>query len=135
VQERAQEVVVVIGDGPELILKRGGTLGLDLIDNDKMRAFCGPENVERLKAQIAAIARFIHLPGGHHEEFYEAVGNNHSEFGQCVRAWQDSGKKEVPSGFDFPTVLDGLRGMEFLSACKVNRDGTAKFTPVAMTTA
>lgn len=131
-QERAQELNVVVGDGPELILKRGGDLGLDLLfGSARIRVFCGPENMTKLEAQVGAIARFIHLPGGHHEEFFEAVGNNHYEFGQCVCAWQKAGKNEVPTDFDFPTILDGLRGMEFLDTCKVNRDGREKFTPVS----
>ncbi len=129
-QEDPQHLTVVIGDGPEIVYTRGGAMGLELIDNPVMRAVCLHENVFALKQMIAEIGRFVHLPGGHGEDFFEAVGNNHEEFGRCVMSWLEGGKKTVPEGFDYPTVLDGLRGMQFLAACKENRDGDKKFTAV-----
>jgi len=134
-QEDPQHLTVVIGDGPEIVYTRGGEIGLDLIDNEKMRKACGEDwPIDRLKLLIEEAGRFIHLPGGHGEDFFEAVGNNHEEFGRCVQAWKDSGKKTVATDgqFDYPTIEDGLRGMQFLAACKANRDGTEKFTPVNM---
>lgn len=130
-QEQPQEVRVIFGDGPEITYVRGAPLGIEtLLDNDKMREQCGGENVDRLKEEVAAIGRFIHLPSGHGEDFFEAVGNNHDEFGGCVRAWREVGKVDVPTGHDYASVLDGLRGMEFLAACKANLSGNEKFTTV-----
>jgi predicted dehydrogenase len=129
-QEDPQHLTVAFADGPDIVYTRGGGLGLDLINNNAMQAFCGAEKVADLIRWLEACKRFLHLPGGHGEDFYEAVGNNHSEFGHCVAAWQAGGRQAVPEGYDFPTVLDGLRGMQFLAACKANRDGDKKFTAV-----
>jgi predicted dehydrogenase len=131
-QEQPQILRVVVGDGPEIVYTRGASMGLDLLDNDKMRAACGAKNVDRLKEMLTPLGRFVHLPSGHGEDFFEALGNNHAEFGACVDAWRQNGKTAIPAGFDYPTVLDGLRGMAFLAACKANRDGKAKFTQVQL---
>jgi len=132
VQEESEKLVIVVGNGPDIVIKRNGDPGVSLLDNDKMRELCGSNNVDQLKVEIADIERFLHLPSGHGEDFFVTVGNNHEEFGNCVAEWRDSGKNHLPDGHDYPTVLDGLRGMQFLDACKRNMDGSDKFTTVSL---
>ncbi len=53
------------------------------------------------------------LPGGHPEGYLEAFASIYRNFAHCVRAFQE-GKEPEPVYQDFPTVEDGVRGMNFI---------------------
>jgi predicted dehydrogenase len=129
-QEDPEQLTVAIGDGPEVTFVRGGAGVEHLVDNNRVRKFCGDSQVSELLLMEKDIAWASHLPGGHGEAFFEALGNHHDNFGRCVKAWQGGGRGTIPAGFDYPTVQDGLKGMQFLAACKNNLVGNEKFTAV-----
>jgi predicted dehydrogenase len=54
-------------------------------------------------------------PGGHPEGYLEAFANIYNNFSLTVRA-KMNGKKPKPEWLDFPTVEDGIRGMQFIDA-------------------
>lgn len=54
-------------------------------------------------------------PGGHPEGYLEAFANIYRNFSLTVRA-KMNGKKPKPEWLDFPTVDDGIRGMQFIDA-------------------
>lgn len=53
------------------------------------------------------------IPGGHPEGYLEAFANIYLNFAKCIQARID-GVSVDPVHEDFPTVEDGLRGMEFI---------------------
>jgi len=53
------------------------------------------------------------LPGGHPEGYLEAFASIYKNFAHCVRAHLD-GKEAEAVYQDFPTVADGVRGMNFI---------------------
>jgi len=53
------------------------------------------------------------IPGGHPEGYLEAFANIYLNFAKCIQARID-GVEVDPLHDDFPTVEDGLRGMEFI---------------------
>jgi predicted dehydrogenase len=55
------------------------------------------------------------IPAGHPEGYLEAFGNIYRNFAKCVQA-RLAGVKVDPIYEDFPTVEDGLRGMQFIEA-------------------
>jgi predicted dehydrogenase len=55
------------------------------------------------------------IPAGHPEGYLEAFGNIYRNFAFCLQA-RLAGKDPDPIYQDFPTVEDGLRGMEFIDA-------------------
>ncbi len=61
-----------------------------------------------------AAARATRLPFGHPEAFFEAFANVYCNFTDTIRARIDR-RKPDPLALDFPTVSDGLRGMQFIS--------------------
>lgn len=54
----------------------------------------------------------VRIPAGHPEGFLEAFANIYRNFAIALRARMEG--KEAPEGMDFPTVHDGVRGMQFL---------------------
>ena len=60
----------------------------------------------------AEAKKHVRIPAGHPEGFLEAFGNIYRNFALALRARIEG--KEAPEGFDFPTVHDGVRGMQFL---------------------
>ena len=54
-------------------------------------------------------------PSGHPEGYLEAFGNIYRNFAKVVQARID-GKEPEPEFLDFPTVHDGVRGMQFIDA-------------------
>lgn len=52
-------------------------------------------------------------PGGHPEGYLEAFANIYRNFSLTVRA-KMNGQKPKPEWLDFPTVEDGIRGMQFI---------------------
>ncbi|MCB0665424.1 MAG: Gfo/Idh/MocA family oxidoreductase [Saprospiraceae bacterium] len=54
------------------------------------------------------------LPSGHPEGYLEAFANIYRNFAKCVQARLD-GQEVDPVYQDFPTVSDGVRGMQFIN--------------------
>ncbi len=52
-------------------------------------------------------------PGGHPEGFVESFANIYRNFSKTVRA-QKEGREPEPNDLDFPTVHDGVRGLQFI---------------------
>jgi predicted dehydrogenase len=52
-------------------------------------------------------------PAGHPEGYLEAFANIYRNFSLTVRAGME-GRKPLPEWLDFPTVDDGIRGMQFI---------------------
>lgn len=52
-------------------------------------------------------------PGGHPEGFMESFANIYKNFAATLRAAKN-GEKPNPKALDFPTVYDGVRGMQFI---------------------
>ncbi len=57
----------------------------------------------------------IRTPPGHPEGFIEAFANIYRNFAACIQA-RLAGKEPHPIYTDFPTVADGVRGMQFIEA-------------------
>ncbi len=55
----------------------------------------------------------IRVPGGHPEGFIEAFANIYRNFAQTVKA-KARGEDPAAQNTDFPNVIDGLRGMQFI---------------------
>lgn len=63
--------------------------------------------------QSAAAAAHTRLPGGHPEGYLEAFANIYRNVAMCIRARIEN--TDIDSVYhDFPTVDDGVRGMEFI---------------------
>ncbi|MEM1073373.1 MAG: Gfo/Idh/MocA family oxidoreductase [Pseudomonadota bacterium] len=60
-------------------------------------------------------ARISRVPPGHPEGYLEGFANIYSEAADAIDARRDG--KATPSEVLFPTIDDGLRGMEFIDAC------------------
>ncbi|MEX0852087.1 MAG: gfo/Idh/MocA family oxidoreductase, partial [Bauldia sp.] len=59
-------------------------------------------------------ARLTRVPSGHPEGYLEGFANLYTEIGRAIRAARQG---NVPDpAVVFPTVEDGLRGMEFIAA-------------------
>jgi predicted dehydrogenase len=74
----------------------------------------------------AAAARATRLPAGHPEGFFEAFANIYLNAAETIRA-SIAGVKPDPLAHDFPTVDDGLRGMQFIEAVVKSAKGGAKW--------
>lgn len=66
--------------------------------------------VGELYPEAATHAR---IPAGHPEGYLEAFANIYRDFAYCVQA-RLQGKEPDPIYMDFPTVQDGVRGMQFI---------------------
>jgi len=62
-----------------------------------------------------AAGRATRLPSGHPEGFIEAFANIYVNVAETIRA-REARVKPDPLALDFPTVDDGLRGMQFIEA-------------------
>lgn len=60
-------------------------------------------------------AKYQRLPSGHTEGWFEAMGNLYSNFIECLIA-KENGSFE-PAMIEYPTVEDGVDGVEFVEAC------------------
>lgn len=67
------------------------------------------------------------LPAGHPEGYLEAFANIYRNFAMCVRA-HSSGKKPKKVYMDFPTVDDGVRGMQFIEKVVASSKSKSKWT-------
>ena len=88
-----------------------------------------PEQVwKRGNAYVAekspSAARCTRTPNGHPEGFLEAFANNYRNFCDTIRARQAK-RKPTALELDFPSVLDGVRGMRFIGAvCDSSEQGS-----------
>jgi predicted dehydrogenase len=80
----------------------------------------GPVEVWRrgndyIGARSPAAGRATRLPFGHPEAFLEAFANIYANAAEVIRARIER-RKPDPLALDFPTVDDGVRGMQFITA-------------------
>ena len=61
-----------------------------------------------------AAARVTRIPSGHPEGYLEAFATLYAEIARAIRAARD-GQPPEPD-VSFPTVMDGLAGVEFIDA-------------------
>jgi predicted dehydrogenase len=62
-----------------------------------------------------AAARVSRVPPGHPEGYLEGFANVYAEAAAAILAAREG--KPAPEGVVYPTVRDGLRGVQFVSAC------------------
>ena len=62
-----------------------------------------------------AAARMSRTPPGHPEGYLEGFANIYSEAAEAILAARDG--KSPPDSVVYPTVYDGLKGVEFVAAC------------------
>ncbi|WP_223422645.1 Gfo/Idh/MocA family protein [Tateyamaria pelophila] len=62
-----------------------------------------------------AATRMSRIPAGHPEGYFEAFANIYSEAAEAIIAHRNG--TAVDSAVLYPTVMDGLRGVEFVDAC------------------
>ncbi|WP_435138721.1 Gfo/Idh/MocA family protein [Pseudopelagicola sp. nBUS_19] len=62
-----------------------------------------------------AAARMSRLPPGHPEGYLEAFANIYGEAANAIEAHRE--RRGLDVSVQYPTVLDGLRGVEFIDAC------------------
>ncbi len=67
------------------------------------------------------------LPGGHPEGYLEAFANIYRNFAKCVQARLQN-KKPNKVYTDFPTVADGVRGMQFIEKVVASSKSKTKWT-------
>ncbi len=73
------------------------------------------------------------IPAGHPEAFLEAFANVYNEAGRAIRAKAAEPNAVAngnPATFDFPTVVDGARGVYFIEKTVESAHSQAKWTPV-----
>ena len=80
--------------------------------------------VGNLSAEAQAHTR---LPGGHPEGYLEAFANIYRNFAKCVQARLEN-KKPNKVYTDFPTVADGVRGMQFIQKVVATSKSKSKWT-------
>jgi predicted dehydrogenase len=96
--------------------EKGGLEWHQMYPNDlKIRWLDQPEQLLRtgvgdLDATALAATR---IPAGHPEGYLEAFANIYRNFAHCLRA-KLAGQEADPVYQDFPTVSDGVRGMQFI---------------------
>ncbi|GLR19763.1 Gfo/Idh/MocA family protein [Portibacter lacus] len=66
------------------------------------------------------------IPAGHPEGYLEAFGNIYRNFAKCVQA-RLAGTEVDPIYKDFPSVEDGLRGMQFIEAVVASSNSNEKW--------
>jgi len=80
--------------------------------------------VAELSPAAQAAAR---LPAGHPEGYLEAFANIYKNFAHCLRA-RLSGEEPEAVYQDFPTVQDGVRGMQFIERVVHSSSSNEKWT-------
>jgi hypothetical protein len=59
------------------------------------------------------VASYQRVPAGHHEDFFEALGNLHGTLERQIRR---SRGEDAPAPFPHPSVDEGVAGMRFVKA-------------------
>ncbi len=75
-----------------------------------------------------AAARISRIPPGHPEGYLEGFANIYSEAAAAIIAARTG--DPVPDGVIFPTVQDGLKGVQFVSACVKSSARNAAWVPL-----
>jgi len=78
-------------------------------------------------AKSPAAGKATRIPFGHPEAFLEAFANNYVNFAETIMA-KIEGKKVDPLSQDFPTVKDGVRGMQFIDTVVKSSKTKQKWT-------
>jgi predicted dehydrogenase len=77
----------------------------------------------------AAAARMTRVPPGHPEGYLEGFANLYTEAATAIRAMRAK-KGKIPKDVLFPTVQDGLTGMQFIDACLRSSKKNGSWTPL-----
>jgi predicted dehydrogenase len=75
------------------------------------------------------VAAHMRIPAGHPEGYLEAFANIYRNFAMCLRARLE-GTEVDPVYQDFPTVADGVRGMQFIEKVVASSSSLEKWTRV-----
>ena len=75
-----------------------------------------------------AAARMSRIPAGHPEGYLEGFANIYTEAADAIIAAREG--KPIPEGVVFPTVQDGLKGVQFVSACVKSSARNAAWVPL-----
>jgi predicted dehydrogenase len=75
-----------------------------------------------------AAARVSRIPPGHPEGYLEAFATIYAEAAAAILAARDG--KPAPDGVVYPTVRDGLKGVQFVSACVKSSARNAAWVPL-----
>ena len=67
------------------------------------------------------------LPAGHPEGFIEAFANIYRNFARAVKD-QANGSSSSTMNYDFPTIEDGVRGMQFIDKVIESSQSDLKWT-------
>ena len=73
-----------------------------------------------------AAARMSRIPPGHPEGYLEGFANIYTEAADAIHAARTGGK--AASEVLYPTVQDGLKGVQFVSACVKSSADNASWT-------
>ncbi len=79
-------------------------------------------------AMQADAARLSRIPGGHPEGYLEAFANLYGEIAEALVAARQ--RKPAPEGVQFPTVDDGVRGVQFIDAAQRSSKAGGRWTKV-----
>jgi hypothetical protein len=80
----------------------------------------GPES-------LPLASRAVRIKAGHPEGFPEAFANLYSDAAEAIAA-RRSGRKADPLALSFPTALDGLKGMRFVTRVVESSEAGGKWT-------
>lgn len=75
-----------------------------------------------------AAARVSRIPPGHPEGYLEAFATIYAEAAAAILAARDG--RPAPEGVVYPTVRDGLKGVQFVSACVKSSARNAAWVPL-----
>jgi predicted dehydrogenase len=75
-----------------------------------------------------AAARVSRIPPGHPEGYLEAFASIYAEAAAAILARRDG--EPTPDGVLYPTVRDGLKGVQFVSACVKSSARNAAWVPL-----
>ena len=83
-------------------------------------------------AMLPSVERMSHLPSGHGEALSNAWANIYTEFAVAIAARREA--RVLPEGLvDFPTVVDGARGVKFIHAAADSNENGGAWTPCWLT--
>lgn len=105
-QEHPNYLYVKVIDGPVQIWRRGN---------------------DYVAAKSPAAGRCTRIPFGHPEAFLEAFANNYTNFASVI-ASKLEGREPGELELDFPTVQDGVRGMQFIETVVASAKSDQKWT-------
>lgn len=83
----------------------------------------------RASAHLTEAAnRMTRIPAGHPEGYLEGFANIYAEAAMAIRCKKNGTKQ--PSDVIFPTVEDGLRGLQFIEACLKSSQRSSAWTSI-----